>query len=272
MAWDNIISRSVWVLIQPGNFLFFMLLIGLVWNKYSHKKSAYKKIGRRLIVISITAMSLIGFTNISNWILWPIEGRMDIYRNQTDQGPYSGIIVLGGSEQMAQSTAANQATFNQQSERLTEAAALARKFPNLPIIHSGGTRPDPDGFSENDVARLFFTQASIDLSRVRFDTKSYNTHSNALESKALIADGEAGKWFLVTSAFHMPRSVGTFRQADINIQPYPVDYKTSLNYDGLLSFNFSENFQRFDLAIHEYVGLLAYYITGRSNTLFPTKD
>tara|TARA_R110002096_G_scaffold416576_3_gene619716 strand:+ start:158013 stop:158756 length:744 start_codon:yes stop_codon:yes gene_type:complete len=247
-----------------------MLLLGLVWNKYANKNSAYKKFGRRLIGVSVTIMALVGFTNISTWVLWPLESRMEIFRNQTQQGPYSGIIVLGGSERMSQSTAANQATLNHGGERLIEAAALARKFPELPIIHSGGTRPDLDGFSENDVAELFFKQAAIDLSRIRFDAKSYNTHRNAVESKTLIKADETGKWFLVTSAFHMPRSVGTFKHAGINIQPYPVDYKTSLNYDGLLSFNFSDNFQRFDLAIHEYIGLLAYYITGRSNALFPS--
>lgn len=249
-----------------------MLLLGLASTKISRKTSHLKKNGPRLVLLSITIIFLIGFTNLSYWVLLPLESRMDSFRNQTDQGPYNGIIVLGGSERLSQSTATGQATLNHAGERLIEAAALARKFPNLPIIHTGGTRPDSNGYSENDVARLFFTQAGIDLSRIRFETKSYNTHKNAVESKTLIKNDEPDKWFLVTSAFHMPRSVGAFQHADINIQPYPVDYKTNLNFGGFLNFNFSENFQRFDLAIHEYVGLLSYYITNRSNALFPSQN
>ena len=272
MEWDNIISRTIWILIQPGNFFFLMLLLGLFLNIYNQKKNIFLKIGRYLVITSITIMSLVGFTNLSSWILWPLESRMDAFRNKTDLSSYSGIIILSGSEDPLLTNATNQATFGDSSERLIQTAALARKYTTLPIIHSGGVRPVPSGFSENDVARIFFKEAGINLSRVRFETDSYNTHSNAIGSKALIKVGECNKWLLVTSAFHMPRSVGTFQQAGINIQPYPVDYRTSLKYDGFFRLSFSENFQRFDLAIHEYIGLLAYYITGRSNKIFPDNN
>lgn len=270
MAWDNLFSRTAWFLIQPGNLLYILLLTGLLLTAYTTKRSMYSKLGRRVVIVTMTLLFLIGFTNISKWIMWPLEVRFDSYRNNTDGSPYAGIIVLGGAEKPSQSTTSQQATLNHGGERLIETAALARQYSDLPIIQSGGTRPNPNGLSENDVAEIFFTQAGIDISRVRFERKSYNTHSNANESKALILPDETGKWLLVTSAFHMPRSVGAFRQAGINFQPYPVDYKTTLKYEGLFDMKFSENLSLFELAIHEYIGLLAYYITGRSNSLFPS--
>lgn len=270
MAWDNLISRAVWLLIQPGNLLYILLLIGLIITAYSNAKSRYRKLGRRLITVCMTLFFLIGFTGLSKWVMWPLEARFDQYRNKTDNTPYAGIIVLGGAEKPSQSTASQQATLNHGAERLIETAALARLYPNLPIIQSGGTRPAPDGLSENDVAEIFFTQAGIELSKIRFERNSYNTHSNANESKVLIQPSEKGKWLLVTSAFHMPRSVGAFRRAGINFQPYPVDYKTTLKYEGLFDIGFADNLRLFDLAIHEYVGLFAYYITGRSSSLFPS--
>jgi len=67
----------------------------------------------------------------------------------------------------------------------------------------------------------------------------------------------------------MPRAVGTFQKADIKIHPYPVDYRTPLKYYSFFRFSMSENFRIFDLAIHEYLGLIAYYITDRSVSIFP---
>lgn len=121
------------------------------------------------------------------------------------------------------------------------------------------------------MVKMFFKNAGIDLLKIRFDKNSYNTHSNAIESRALIKEGERENWLLVTSAFYMPRSVGTPQHAGINVQPYPVDYRTNLKYDGFFKLQFSENFKRFDMAIHEYIGLFAYFIIDRLNKNFPSK-
>ncbi len=219
MAWDNIISRAVWVIIQPSNFLILMMLAGFLLAKLSHKRTRARKYARRMISTSVITLTLAGFTNLSSWLLWPLEGRFSDYTNGRDQGPYSGIIVLAGSEDTAISTASNQASFKESGERLSETAKLARLFPDLPIIHSGGARDGDTGWSENDVAERFFLDAGINQTRLRLEAKSYNTSSNAIESANLIKPDETGTWFLVTSAFHMPRSVGAFKLTTINIQP-----------------------------------------------------
>ena len=223
MAWDNIISRGIWVLIQLSNFIIFILIISMIIYKFNTKNTILKILARKTIPISLLFLFITGFTNISYWLTFPIEGRFDSYRNIIDDGPYSGIIVLAGAERTSISTTSEQATVN----------------------------------------------IGTDIKRIRFDRKSYNTHSNALETLELITPGENNKWFLVTSAYHMPRSVAAYRKAGVSIQPYPVDYRTTLKYDGIFNFDFSKNLFHFDLIIHEYIGLLAYYITGRSSSLFP---
>lgn len=269
MAWDDIISRGVWVIIQPSNLLILILLFSFLILNLSHKNSNPFKWAKKASTCSLIILFLAGFTNLSSWLLWPLEGRFEDYINKDNNLPFSGIIVLGGAEETTISSYQNQVTFNGGSERLTEAAKLARRFPGLPIIHSGSTRENIYEFSENDVAELFFINEAIDLSRIRFDRLSYNTRSNALESRKLISPTETGTWLLVTSAYHMPRSVGAFQEAGIKIQPYPVDFKTSLKYDGIFEMDAAENLKLLDLVIHEYVGLFAYYITGRSTNLFP---
>lgn len=151
---------------------------------------------------------------------------------------------------------------------MVEAAKLARSFPHLPLIFCGGGKIE-DGTSEVSVARKFFRDAGIDLARIRFDDKSYNTYSNALEARKLIKDHEIAPWLLVTSAFHMPRAVGAFRTAGVVFHPYPVDYRTGLVPHLLARPNAGQNFAQLDYAIHEWVGLLAYYMRGYNEVLFP---
>jgi uncharacterized SAM-binding protein YcdF (DUF218 family) len=270
MAWDNIISRSAWVLMQPSNFLIFVLAAGVLLSILSSYSAKYRKSANLLIYCSVFVLALSGFTNFSTWLLWPLEGRFVNYTNKTDLGPSSGIIVLAGSEKPGISGTFNQVTFSDHGERLTETVKLARMFPNLPIIHSGGTSRNGSSWTENDVAKLFFENSGIDLKRVRFESESYNTYTNATETEKLITPNENDKWFLVTSAFHMPRSVAAFQETTINFQPYPVGYLTRFKRQGLLNLNVSENLMMLDWAIHEYIGLFAYYITGRSGSLFPS--
>lgn len=263
MAWDNLISRTVWLLIQPSNFLLFILCAGLflLWK-------GRMKWGKRLTLLPVVCFLLVLFTPLASWLMIPLENRFSHFTNQHENGPYSGIIILAGSERTHLSYIHNQAIFTADSERLTEAATLARLYPALSIIHTGGGGNKGE-WHENDVARRFFQDAGIDLSRIRFEGQSYNTHTNAQMSRKLIKEDEKHPWLLVTSAYHMPRSVAAFRQAGISIQPYPAGYFTDLKYTSLSRPELSKKLRILDLAVHEWVGLFSYYLTGRSSALFP---
>jgi uncharacterized SAM-binding protein YcdF (DUF218 family) len=87
---------------------------------------------------------------------------------------------------------------------------------------------------------------------------------------ALVNPTPGQRWLLVTSAWHMPRSVGIFRRAGFSVVSYPVGYLTfgdgrdlHMTYDAL------DAFARFDAAAHEWIGLLAYRLSGKTNALFP---
>jgi uncharacterized SAM-binding protein YcdF (DUF218 family) len=78
------------------------------------------------------------------------------------------------------------------------------------------------------------------------------------------------RWLLITSAYHMPRAVGAFRQAGFDVIPFPVDFRTRDAGDLLRPFgNVAAGLQRADLAVKEWIGLLAYRMTGRSSAFFP---
>lgn len=263
MAWDNLISRTLWLFLQPGNLLVILLVVAtfLIWK-------GRRTAGLSILISCMVIYLLVMFGPLTNWLMVPLEKRFSVYSNDDRHGPYSGIIILAGAERIRYSSSHQQVTLSGAGERLIEAARLARKFPALPVIYCGGEKID-GMMSEVDIARKFFVGAGIDLNRIRFDDKSYNSHTNAIEAKKRIRPNEDGKWLLVTSAFHMPRAVGAFRKAGIAIQPFPVDYRTGFNGPFLHEPNFARNLYQLDFAVHEWVGLLAYYISGYSDTLYP---
>ena len=272
MTWDNIISRGSWLILQPSNFLILLLILSFIGILLKQHNSHWYKISIRVNLTTLFIISLISFTNLASWIMWPLEARFAEFNKISMSEKYSGIIVLAGAERTIISTHLNQPTFSNAGERLYQTVNVARKFPYLPLIHSGGVIRNPSVWSENDVAEKFFHNNEIDLSRIRFDAQSYNTFTNAIESKKLFKANEDQKWLLIKSAYHMPRAVGAFQEANINIHPYPVDYRTPLKYYSFFRLSMSENFRTFDLAIHEYLGLIAYYLSGRSKNLFPKMD
>lgn len=152
---------------------------------------------------------------------------------------------------------------------------LARRFPEAKIAFSGGNA----GIlyqtgTEAEGAESLLTALGVPSDRLILEDESRDTYENAqfLEEK-LTGDGELGpgkRWLLISSAYHMPRAIGAFRKAGFEIEVWPVDYRTRGEADLARPFDkVSEGLRRVDVASREWAGLLAYWLTGRSDALFP---
>jgi uncharacterized SAM-binding protein YcdF (DUF218 family) len=104
---------------------------------------------------------------------------------------------------------------------------------------------------------------------VILEDQAGSTYQNAVLSKALASPAPGERWLLVTSASHMPRSVGVFRQVGWPVIPYPVDYRTSGGIVALVVPNVAQQWREFGHAVKSWVGLVAYWVTGRSSALLP---
>ena len=83
------------------------------------------------------------------------------------------------------------------------------------------------GVSEASITDQYFKMLGVDTSTVLFEDQARNTRENASYLKKL-ADPQPGeKWILITSAYHMPRSVREFNAAEFEVIPYPVGYRTT---------------------------------------------
>ena len=102
------------------------------------------------------------------------------------------------------------------------------------------------------------------------ERRSRNTEENAEFSKAMVAPKAGERWLLVTSAYHMARAVGIFRKAGFAVEPYPVDWRMG-GRDDVLKFSrsFLGGLGRIDTASREWMGLIAYWLTGKTSEFLP---
>ena len=108
--------------------------------------------------------------------------------------------------------------------------------------------------------------------RLTAERLSRNTVENAEFAKA-VANPKAGeRWLLVTSAYHMPRSIGLFRKAGFNVEAYPVDRRASRREALSFSSVAIYGLERTDVAMREWIGLTAYWLTGKTDHFFPSPD
>ncbi len=229
----------------------------------------FQRAGRRFTTASVVLLLLAGLSPLGNALIYPLEERFPPW--DAARGAPTGVVVLGGAIGPDISAARGTPDLNESAERLTAAAALARQYPDAKIIYSGGdARLVIHGGIEAEFAATLLESLGIPRARIIMEGKSRNTVENALFSKAL-ADRKPGeRWLLVTSAYHMPRSIGVFRRAGFAVEAYPVDWRTRGAIDLVLPFeSVTAGLRRTDTAAREWTGLLVYWLTGKSDAVFP---
>jgi uncharacterized SAM-binding protein YcdF (DUF218 family) len=251
----------------PTNFLIGIGLIGAILLA-----TRWAALGRKLMIASFVLLAICGFSPLGSWAIYPLESRFPPW--DASRGAPDGIVVLGGSIDADLSAARGVAVYRGAVDRVITAAALALRYPNARIIYSGGSSNlITDDAKEADYATAVLESLGIPKARLTMERRSRNTRENAEFSRAIAAPKDGERWLLVTSAYHMPRSVGLFRKAGFAVEPYPVDWHTGGRADLLtLSSIAVEGLERTDVAVREWMGLVAYWISGKTSALFPGPD
>jgi uncharacterized SAM-binding protein YcdF (DUF218 family) len=260
-----LVSKTVGVLLIPSNFIIAIGAIGLIltWSRF-------QSVGRKLVACCVVALLVCGYLPIGTLLLVPLETRFSPWK--AEDGEPAGIIVLGGGVDPVLSAAHGNPVLDSAGARIVVAAALARQYPRARVVYAGGNADLlQQEAKEADVAAAIFESLGIARERLQIERQSRNTEENVRFSKALADPKPGERWLLVTSAFHMPRSIGIFRKAGFLVWPYSVDWKT-LGWPDLLKIqgNFLTGLSLTNLAVHEWIGLVAYRMTGRTSELLPS--
>jgi uncharacterized SAM-binding protein YcdF (DUF218 family) len=259
-----ILSKTLGFFASPSNVFISIGLLGLILLG-----TRFRRLAGGLLVTSVVLIALAGFSPLGNLLMLPLEARFPPW--DSSRGPPDGIVVLGGAIDPDISAARGAVALNDAVERITVTAQLARRYPDARIIFSGGSASLlPNGLPEAPYAVRELDALGIAHERIVAEEQSRNTIENAVFSR-LIADPKPGeRWLLVTSAFHMPRAIAVFRAAGFPIEAYPVDWRTRGPMDALEPFTMlSDGLHQTDVAMHEWVGLVVYRLTGMTRELFP---
>jgi uncharacterized SAM-binding protein YcdF (DUF218 family) len=262
-----VLSKTIGIMMLPANLLIGIGLLGVILLA-----TRWISLGRKLLLASVVLIAICAFSPLGNWVLYPLESRFPPW--DAARGAPDGIVVLGGAIAPERSAAHGFAVFTDSADRIIATAELARRYPNARIVFSGGSANLISGDArEADYAGAVFESLGVSRERLTMERRSRNTLENAEFSKALAAPKSGERWLLVTSAFHMPRSVGLFRKAGFAVEPYPVDWRMGGRED-LWKFgtNVSGGLGRLDLSMREWIGLVAYWISGKTSEFFPGPD
>lgn len=255
-----IASKLFWFVAQPLGLILTLLTLALLLALIG-RRTASLRLFSVLTLLMLAAFLL----PVGHWITRPLEARFA--EVTAPPGKVDGIIVLGGSMDLALSEAFGQPALNSAAERLTEFVALARRYPQAKLVFTGGSAQIfPGRIREADVARQVFEQVGLDTGQVIFERNSRNTYENAVFSRGIVHPEPGEHWLLVTSAIHMPRAVGIFRQVGWPVTAYPVDYRTLPEAD---ANDVTDNLDVMTASLREWIGLIAYRLLGRTDALFP---
>jgi uncharacterized SAM-binding protein YcdF (DUF218 family) len=262
-----VLSKTLGFFLTPSNLImaFGVFGLGLIFTKR-------RRGGGWLLAGCVAALLICGLSPIGALMLLHLETRFSPWDPRA--GDPAGIIVLGGGVDPEMTTARGTPAINSSGARIVVAAELANRYPKARLIYVGGNSSlRSANFSEADVAQGIFKSLGIREDRVQLERKSRNTDENVRFSMQLVDPKPGERWLLVTSAFHIPRAMGLFRKAGITVDPYPVDWRTS-GWSDVYKFqtDWMSGLDLTDTAAHEWLGLIAYRLTGKIDELLPSPN
>lgn len=235
-------------LLPPG--LFLLVATAMLFLSYKTKKRFWYA----WILIVIYAFSI---RPVSDRIIKPLENRYE-QPALTVLRDAKAIIVLGGGSYGGIKDFDGEGQITADAANRLFMALRLHKALRLPIVFSGGL-VFTHSANEADAGYRLLKACKVDEKYLIKESKSRNTVENARFTRQLCEQNGFNRVILVTSAYHLPRSVLLFEREGVNAIPYPTDYKTSK--DTMLdAFAFVPNIydlRNTAIAFKEYLGIAA---------------
>jgi len=232
----------------PGVFIFVLLISGLVFFVLR------KKIGKILIIAAIIFYYFFSISPVADLVISPLENQ---YKNKEQRlSDVENIVLLIGGVKKGDlpisSKLGESSLF-----RTVKAVEIYFQAEHKPTIIISGSDPISSSSRPAEEIAKFIQSFNVSKENILLEEKSKNSYQSAKEIKKIIGDES---FILITSAYHLPRSVYIFRKMGLDPIPVPADFKAEENYNILDFFPDPGNLKKCDLAFHEYFGLLYYHL------------
>ena len=256
------LSKILWLILNPFNIFIFITLLSIFLYFIKLRRLSFI-----IFLINFVFITLISFLPIGSYLIYTIE--KEYHSNINPPEKVDGILILGGATIPQLYNEYNQISLNGSSERLVESVFIIKKFDKAKVIFSGGSgfvnRPDLD---HAKVAESFYKKIGIETNQIIFEDKSRNTYENIIYSKQIANPKINENWLLITSASHMKRALLIADKNNWKLIPYAVDFKNIKNFKLIPNLELLKNLNSFQQALHEWLGLISYYLMGRTAKVF----
>jgi len=252
-----IFSKLLYFIIQPINWMVLPLVYAVLGKN--------KKWKRRCLITSCVLGLFFSNHFIFNQCikLWEVKTQ----KINEIETTYDIGILLGGYSNFFVEPGSDRLNFNERGGRISQAVELYREGKFKKFLLTGGS-----GFiifgaeqSEAIIAREYLMRLGVPDSDIILEPESRNTHENATLTKKILDEKyPKASCLLITSAWHMRRSMGCFTKEGIEYTPFSVDHIGEKNryVPASLFIPNSQNIYRWELLIKEIVGSVAYKLRG----------
>ncbi|MBI5682342.1 MAG: YdcF family protein [Deltaproteobacteria bacterium] len=233
-------------LLPPGIFIPILIFTGLwfLYKRYRTSGITNILLGMFIWFLSISPVSDALFRGLEQNIKIPEDPKGDVII-LLGGGVYDGVPDLSGIGAPSEGM----------QNRILTAARLQKKM-GVPIIVSGGSVFGKT--AEAVIGKRFLIDLGIPENQIILEDKSRDTIENAKYSKEICDKLGFKKPMLVTIAYHMPRSIMSFKRAGMDVVPFPSLFKTwdgkRYGWQDYLPGTFDGTHE----ALHEYLGLRFY--------------
>ena len=249
------LSKLVWIVITPSSLLLLLAVAALLCLLLR-----WRVLARWLGLAAGGLFLLIGIFPLQDVLLRALENQ---YPRAGWPARVDGVLILSGGLDWKVLQSRGVPAMELSRGRVVGGFEVARRYPGAKVIFAGGSGGlGGAAMSEAEGTRYIFAQMGLDEKRLILEQRSRNTYENILFARDIARPKPGETWLLATTASHMPRAMGVARQLGWAVQPWPTDYVTTpTGINGF--FEYARNLDRMDLAMREWLGLVAYEFTGR---------
>jgi uncharacterized SAM-binding protein YcdF (DUF218 family) len=250
---EFIFFKVLLYLLLPPASLLLLILTGFIVLRW------HRNAGRTIVAAGIVLLSGLSLDPVADCLIRPLE----VHYRPLSEDPVKAdaIVVLGGGARDLSWVPAGPEPSEGSLERLVCAVQLARKN-HLPLVVTGGSgEPAPGTVREADAMADTAIRLGFPAQDIVIENRSRNTWENAEAVQKLLP----GKTIvLVTSSFHMWRSVGMFKKQGFSVLPAPAGYRSQTRHASYTNyFPHADALATSSTAISEYLSLSWYWMTGK---------
>lgn len=246
-----LIKAASQLLLPPGGLIVLGLIGLFCWRK---------SWGRALVFLSLACLWLLATEPVRDLLISPLENRYAALEPDDLAGVENQAIVLlgGGIYERAPEYQGRDSLGPAALMRTVYAADLAG-ISGLDVYTTGGSVLSEGTEPEGKVMRRRLIRLGVPAEKVHSESESRNTWENAANLKQMLDAAGVEKVVLVTTAWHMPRSIWIFESNGFQVVPAPCNYVASrIPYDIRSYLPHWNKLADSADALHEYLGMLWY--------------